>query len=73
MEILRVNHTRKPDSHTHRIQTYSDPKLTTDFKVLKSEIEGGLSFEAKCLGYTWTVTLSPQETNSVIESLPKRT
>jgi hypothetical protein len=61
------NHTRPADSHTHRIKT-----VATDFKILQAGTESGIELEVKDVEYTWTVSLSPDETEQVIRSLLKK-
>jgi hypothetical protein len=66
MEIYRTNHTRPTDNHTDRIQVY--PHLTKNFRVNRAP-SGGIMFEARCLDYDWTVTLSLEETALVQQCL----
>ena len=70
MEILRINHTRQPDSSTHRLKC--DHEGTKDFKVINAEIETGLKLEAKCRDFTLEIKFSPAETKTLIESLIKK-
>lgn len=65
MEIHRTNHTRPPDNHTHRIQTYLEH--TKDFKVVRDG--ANTVIEAKCFDYTWTVTLSEPESEQLRKCL----
>jgi hypothetical protein len=46
--------------------------LTKDFNILKAGTESGIEVEAKYLGDTWTVGLSPDETDKLIRSLLKK-
>jgi len=67
MEIYRANHTRQPDSHTHRIQTCHEH--TKEFKIIVATPEVGIKFEAQCLDYMWSVTLSPEESKMLVQRL----
>jgi hypothetical protein len=70
MQIHRTNHTRTTDSHTDRIQV--NPEIAKDFKILRAGTESGIELEVKNFYYTWTVSLSPDETAQVIRSLLKK-
>jgi hypothetical protein len=70
MELLRINHSRQPDSSTHRLKC--DHEGTKDFKVINAGIEAGLKLEAICRGFTLKIEFSPAETRALIESLIKK-
>jgi len=71
MQIYRVNHTRTfSNNQALRMQMGHD--LTKDFNILKAGTESGIEVEAKYLGDTWTVGLSPDETDKLIRSLLKK-
>ena len=67
MEIHRTNNTRATDNYTDRIQTHHG--LTKDFKVVPAD--AGLKFEAKCMNYTWSVSLTPEEAELLRKSFDK--
>ena len=67
MEILRINHTRRPDKSTHRQKC--DHEGTKDFKVINTGT--GIKLEAKCRDFTLKITFSQSETKALIESLKK--
>jgi hypothetical protein len=70
MQIHRQNHTRPTDSHTDRIQV--NPTIAKDFKILRAGTESGIEIEVKTFDYTWTVSMSPDETEQIIRSLLKK-
>jgi len=47
-------------------------ETTKDFTILKAGTESGIEIEAKHFDYTWTITLSPSETNMLIQSILKK-
>jgi hypothetical protein len=65
-----MNHTRPTDNHTDRIQV--NPEVAKDFKILLAGTESGIELEVKNSEYTWTVALSPDETQQLIQSLLKK-
>lgn len=67
MEILKINQTRKPDKHTHRLKC--DHEGTKDFKVISCGIKTGIKLEAKCRGFALKIAFSPSETKTLIENL----
>lgn len=68
MEILRRNH--KWPSNPGRIVANAD--VMHSFKILESGTEVGVVLEAKDLSHVWTVSLSPKETDLLIQSLLKK-
>ena len=70
MEIIRINHTRRPDKSTHRLKC--DHERTKEFKIIESGTEIGTKLEAKCGDFTLKLEFSPDETKTLIQSLIKK-
>jgi hypothetical protein len=68
MEIHR--HNNKWPANPGRILSY--PDLTRDFTVLRAGTEVGVKLQAKSLNHTFTVELSPEETEALIRNLLKK-
>ena len=61
-----MNHKHPQANWTHRLLA------DKECKILKAEIESGIELEAKYLDHTFTVTLSPKETEKLVQSLLKQ-
>lgn len=68
MDILRRNN-KWP---TNRGTILADNDSTKDFTVLQAGTEVGVRLEAKHLDHTFTVELSPKETETLIQHLLKK-
>ncbi len=63
MKIFKINHTRKPDDYTHRIQV--EPGLMQNLKISKNE-KGEIIIEAMYIYNTLQITLSESETDEIL-------
>ena len=68
MEIHRKNH-KWP---TNPGRSVANADVVRSFKILEAGTEVGVVIEAKDLSHIWTVTLSPKETDLLIQSLLKK-